>query len=620
MHINIPNDLKLNGLFCKYLITSNVNDPKYKKPLKANGYFAKPNDLNDWIPYNDIVASLKQNEGIGILLNGKLCCIDIDHCINDNIISNDVANDLIELLKSYTEQSQSGTGIHILFYVDIEEQNQIDYDKFMHHSKSIEFYCGTRTTRYICLTGNRINDYDIKQINFDVVMQILEKYCKRPQQIIESKADAQQINNIVVNDPMNDAEFLKIGLSKDSELQQLCNDTAHTYNDNESESSQDIKLFNKLAYWCNCNRDLMIQAFEGTPYFKTKDKKHLDKWARADYQKMTIDNAITCCRTTARESNAKYNNNMGKIAQKIDFNATLSLCDSILQDRAKKRVKTGFKQLDALLNGGFESGYITIGALASVGKTTFALQIADNIALHHNDVLFVAMEQNAQTLIRKSISRLTNNGFDVSLNYADVEQIQDAPNDKIESFKKAMAYYQNNIAPYMHFVGIGTSYQINDANDIIQAIEQIKMHTGKKPFVVVDYLQLLLKPQDTPNDAKSIIDANIGILSKYANNNQICIVGISAMNRKANEQDNATLGVYNGTSLIEYSSQYAINLIQDQENKANPIRNIDVFIAKNKNGVNNIHLPFTFYAEYNKFVESKKEEQKTDAPILKIKK
>ena len=335
---------------------------------------------------------------------------------------------------------------------------------------------------------------------------------------------------------------------------------------------------------------------------------------------MTIDNAITGCRTTARESNAKYNNNMGKIAQKIDFNATLSLCDSILQDRAKKRVKTGFKQLDALLNGGFESGYITIGALASVGKTTFALQIADNIALHHNDVLFVAMEQNAQTLIRKSISRLTNNGVDVSLNYADVEQIQDAPNDKIESFKKAMAYYQNNIAPYMHFVGIGTNYQINDANDIIQAIEQIKMHTGKKPFVVVDYLQLLLKPQDTPNDAKSIIDANIGILSKYANNNQICIVGISAMNRKANEQDNATLGVYNGTSLIEYSSQYAINLIQDQENKANPIRNIDVFIAKNKNGVNNVHLPFTFYAEYNKFVESKKEEQKNDAPILKIKK
>lgn len=602
---NIPNDLKLNGLFCKH---------QNKIPL------AKPNDKSTFTTYNNVIKSLKYNEGVGIGIFDKLCGVDIDHCINDNVI-NDVAKDIINTLQSYTEQSYSGTGVHILFYVDIEEQQRDKEKYYIKNDKlDIEFYFGNLDNRYLTITGNRINDYDIKTIPFSIIVELLNKYMKRPQQNSESKADAQPHIDIVVNDKMNDNEFLQIGLSKDSELQKLCNDVAHTYNDNESESSQDIKLFNKLAYWCNCNRDLMIQAFETTPYFKTKDKKHLDKWARADYQKMTIDNAITGCRTTAREDNAKYNNNMGKIAQKIDFNATLSLCDSILQDRAKKRVKTGFKQLDALLNGGFESGYITIGALASVGKTTFALQIADNIASHHNDVLFVAMEQNAQTLIRKSISRLTNNGVDVSLNYADVEQIQDAPNDKIESFKKAMAYYQNNIAPYMHFVGIGTSYQINDANDIIQAIEQIKMHTGKKPFVVVDYLQLLLKPQDTPNDAKSIIDANISILSKYANNNQICIVGISAMNRKANEQDNATLGVYNGTSLIEYSSQYAINLIQEQKNDANPIRNIDVFIAKNKNGVNNIHLPFTFYAEYNKFVESKKEEQKNDAPILKIKK
>lgn len=602
---NIPNDLKSNGLFCKH---------QNKIPL------AKPNDKNTFTTYYNVIKSLKQNEGLGIGIFDKLCGVDIDHCINDNVI-NDVAKDIINTLQSYTEQSYSGTGVHVLFYVDIEEQQRDKEKYYIKNDKlDIEFYFGNLDNRYLTITGNRINDYDIKTIPFSIIVELLNKYMKRPQQNSESKADAQPHIDIVVNDKMNDKEFLQIGLSKDIELKKLCNDVAHTYNDNESESSQDIKLFNKLAYWCNCNRDLMIQAFEGTPYFKTKDKKHLDKWARADYQKMTIDNAITGCRTTAREDNAKYNNNMGKIAQKIDFNATLSLCDSILQDRAKKRVKTGFKQLDALLNGGFESGYITIGALASVGKTTFALQVADNIAMHHNDVLFVAMEQNAQTLIRKSISRLTNNGVDVSLNYADVEQIQDAPNDKIESFKKAMAYYQNNIAPYMHFVGIGTSYQINDANDIIQAIEQIKMHTGKKPFVVVDYLQLLLKPQDTPNDAKSIIDANISILSKYANNNQICIVGISAMNRKANEQDNATLGVYNGTSLIEYSSQYAINLIQEQKNDANPIRNIDVFIAKNKNGVNNVHLPFTFYAEYNKFVESKKEEQKNDAPILKIKK
>ena len=39
---------------------------------------------------------------------------------------------------------------------------------------------------------------------------------------------------------------------------------------------------------------------------------------------------------------------------------------------------TGFNNLDNLLNGGISNGLVTLGAIPSLGKTTFTLQLANN--------------------------------------------------------------------------------------------------------------------------------------------------------------------------------------------------------------------------------------------------
>ena len=46
-----------------------------------------------------------------------------------------------------------------------------------------------------------------------------------------------------------------------------------------------------------------------------------------------------------------------------------------------------------------------IGALSSLGKTTFALQIADNIAKNGRDVLIFSQEMPTSSYVAKSISR-----------------------------------------------------------------------------------------------------------------------------------------------------------------------------------------------------------------------
>lgn len=56
-------------------------------------------------------------------------------------------------------------------------------------------------------------------------------------------------------------------------------------------------------------------------------------------------------------------------------------------------ISTGFKSLDTALSGGlYNNNLIVIGAVPSLGKTAFLLQITDYIAKNNHDVLFVLLK------------------------------------------------------------------------------------------------------------------------------------------------------------------------------------------------------------------------------------
>lgn len=71
-------------------------------------------------------------------------------------------------------------------------------------------------------------------------------------------------------------------------------------------------------------------------------------------------------------------------------------------------VPTGFQPLDAILgNGMLRSGLYVLAARPGMGKTTLALQIADNIAKDVGPVLFVSLEMALEQIQGKRIARLT---------------------------------------------------------------------------------------------------------------------------------------------------------------------------------------------------------------------
>ena len=73
----------------------------------------------------------------------------------------------------------------------------------------------------------------------------------------------------------------------------------------------------------------------------------------------------------------------------------------------KDVICTNFNDFDNALDGGLYSGLYFIGAISSLGKTTFCLQIADQIARQKQDVLIFSLEMARDELMAKSVSRLT---------------------------------------------------------------------------------------------------------------------------------------------------------------------------------------------------------------------
>lgn len=91
--------------------------------------------------------------------------------------------------------------------------------------------------------------------------------------------------------------------------------------------------------------------------------------------------------------------------------------ESLRQDeKTTLGIKTGFQKLDQIMGGFSEPDFILIAAGPGEGKSTFALNIAKNMSLNGNDVLFFSLEMKEKQLIWKLLSdELNTSVMDVRL-------------------------------------------------------------------------------------------------------------------------------------------------------------------------------------------------------------
>jgi len=298
---------------------------------------------------------------------------------------------------------------------------------------------------------------------------------------------------------------------------------------------------------------------------------------------------------------------------------------------------TGFTLLDDVLDGGFYEGLYILGALSSLGKTSFCLQIADQIAKSGQDVIIFSLEMSKYELISKSLSRLTimldKGKNDKGYYYARTNRQITAgakwgkySERETTLIKNAVTAYGNEYASNL-FINEGLG---DIGAEMIKGI--VKEHisfTGSRPLVMIDYLQIL-QPYDVRATDKANTDKAVLELKRMSRDFKIPVLAISSFNRD-NYLSPVNMSSFKESGAIEYSSDVLFGLQFDgmdslseyegtdqrrkNANKAEMLekiedwkkaepRKVQLKILKNRNGATGESIYYDYYPKFNYFTES----------------
>ena len=279
-------------------------------------------------------------------------------------------------------------------------------------------------------------------------------------------------------------------------------------------------------------------------------------------------------------------------------------------------ISTGFEKLDSIIDGGLYEGLITVGAISSLGKTSLVLQIADQVAADGHDVLIFSLEMARSELMSKSISRHTlrialEQGLDTRyaktargitdgkrhINYSRAE------NQLIQNAISTYGQYAEHIYIQEGMGNIGT-------RQIRETVEKHIRFTGRRPLVVVDYLQIVAPSSDRMTD-KQVVDNCVLELKRMSRDCKTPVIAISSFNRTSYRAE-AAFESLKESGAIEYGSDIVIglqlkgagekNFDPTAEKKKNP-RQVELVVLKNRQGRVGDKVCFEYYPMFNYFNE-----------------
>lgn len=230
---------------------------------------------------------------------------------------------------------------------------------------------------------------------------------------------------------------------------------------------------------------------------------------------------------------------------------------------------TGIFDLDAVTNGLHPEEFTVIGARPGVGKTTFALQIANKIAEKGVAVGIVSLEMSNTQLIEKLIARNSN---------VDSNKIRIGNLDDTEQLKVSTAIGEISEIPFF----------INTRARSIQDIELYARRLKNKSnlgLLIIDYIQLVKSKNKFNSREQEVaeISRNLKLLSLEL---QIPIIGLCQLNRNAARSTTPTLADLRESGAIEQDADNVIFLYKenDDDEEQKMVENIVLDLQKQRAG------------------------------------
>lgn len=255
------------------------------------------------------------------------------------------------------------------------------------------------------------------------------------------------------------------------------------------------------------------------------------------------------------------------------------------QDTDLEFLSTGYTQLDSILQGGFhKSDLIILAARPGMGKTSFALNLALNIASNNKNVLVFSLEMANDQLVDRLIA--------AEAQYS-LTNIRESKFIYQENEKNRILNALKKIETLPIFVADMPSVSIND----IKAMARKKARENQLDVIIIDYLQLIESTinRNAREQEVAQISRSLKILAKELN---IPIISLAQLSRNVEHRSDQrpTLSDIRESGAIEqdadlvmflYRKEYYNNLQSDAEIT-------EVLIKKHRHGQQG-----TAYLKYN---------------------
>ncbi|WLD93371.1 replicative DNA helicase [Alkalihalobacillus sp. AL-G] len=306
--------------------------------------------------------------------------------------------------------------------------------------------------------------------------------------------------------------------------------------------------------------------------------------------------------------------NILEVAQRKNTGAFISIKDVLVQayDNIEMLqnskgditgIPTGFAELDRMTAGFQRNDLIIVAARPSVGKTAFALNIAQNVATKTDEnVAIFSLEMGAEQLVMRMLCAEGN---------IDAQRLRTGHLQSEDWQKLTMAMGSlSNAGIYIDDTpGIRVS-------EIRAKCRRLKQEKGLG-MILIDYMQLIRGSGKSGENRQQEVSEISRSLKALARELEVPVISLSQLSRgvESRQDKRPMMSDIRESGSIEQDADIVAFLYRDDYyDKESESKNIiEIIIAKQRNGpVGTVELAFV--KEYNKFVNLERRHEEREMP------
>ncbi len=252
---------------------------------------------------------------------------------------------------------------------------------------------------------------------------------------------------------------------------------------------------------------------------------------------------------------------------------------------------TGFQYVDELTSGLQASDLIIVAGRPSMGKTSFALNIAQHVAVEYGKTVAIfSLEMASNQLVQRMLCSEAR---------IDSKRVRTGHLRRDDFGTLVLACGRLSEAPiYIDDSGSATVLEIR------AKARRLKRERGDLSLVVVDYLQLMHGHQETDNRTQEVSDISRG-LKALAKELKVPVMALSQLSRAVEQRGGSrrpVLADLRESGAIEQDADLVAFIYRDEvyDDHSPDKGKAEILIRKHRNGPQGM-VKLAFFGEYTRF-------------------